>query len=90
MAQVLGVRLEPVGVLLDEVVVDLTAESGSLGSRSRSAMSVPRPTAPCGVWGFLNRISPASLSGLMAMILAPFFLATSSALSIRGWLVPGF
>ena len=24
------------------------------------------------------------------MILAPFFFASSSALSIRGWLVPGF
>ena len=40
--------------------------------------------------GFLKRTSPASRSGLTAMILAPFRLAISSALSIRGWLVPGF
>ena len=29
-------------------------------------------------------------SGLIARILAPFFFAFSSAVSIRGWLVPGF
>ena len=45
---------------------------------------------PAGTCGFLNRTSPASRSGLIEMILAPFFLAISSADSIRGWLVPGF
>ncbi len=53
-------------------------------------MPVPGPTTPRGVWGFLNRTRPASLSGLIARILAPFFLAISRAVSIRGWLVPGF
>ena len=51
---------------------------------------MPRPTTPRGVCGFLNRTSPASRSGLIETILAPFFLAISSAESIRGWLVPGF
>jgi hypothetical protein len=45
---------------------------------------------PLGVCGFLNLTSPASLSGLIAMIFAPLRFASSSALSIRGWLVPGF
>ena len=58
--------------------------------RCRSASWVPWPTTPLAFWGFLNRTRPASLSGLIAMILAPFFFATSSAVSIRGWLVPGF
>ncbi len=58
--------------------------------RCRSAISTPLPTTPRGFCGFLNRTSPASFSGLIAMILAPFFFAISSALSIRGWLVPGF
>ena len=51
---------------------------------------MPPPTQPRGVCGFLNLTSPASRSGLTAMIRAPFFLAISSAVSIRGWLVPGF
>ena len=51
---------------------------------------MPGPTTPLGVCGFLNRISPASGSGLIERILAPFCLAISSAESIRGWLVPGF
>ena len=46
-----------------------------------------RPRAFCGL---RNRTKPASLSGLIARIFAPFFLAVSSAVSIRGWLVPGF
>ena len=40
--------------------------------------------------GLSKRISPASGSGLTATILAPLSLAFSRALSIRGWLVPGF
>ncbi|MEP6817396.1 MAG: hypothetical protein ABI873_17790, partial [Marmoricola sp.] len=51
---------------------------------------MPGPTMPRGVCGFLNLTSPASRNGLTAMILAPFCLAISSAVSIRGWLVPGF
>ena len=47
----------------------------------------PDPRAFC---GFLKRIRPASGSGLIARIFAPFFFAISSAVSIRGWLVPGF
>ena len=58
--------------------------------RCRSAIPVPCPTTPLAFCGFLNRTSPASFSGLIAMIFAPFFLAISSAVSIRGWLVPGF
>ncbi len=59
-------------------------------ARCWSAIAVPDPTTPLAFWGFLNRTRPASLSGLTARILAPFFLASSSAVSIRGWLVPGF
>ena len=62
--------------------------SGSAGTRRRSA--TPWPTTPCTFCGSLNRISPASGSGLIAMIFAPFAFAFSSADSIRGWLVPGF
>ena len=58
--------------------------------RWRSASWTPEPTHPRGRCGFLNPTSPASFSGLMAMILAPRPLASSSADSIRGWLVPGF
>ena len=57
--------------------------------RKVSARSVPR-TTPRGVCGLWNVISPASGNGLTARILAPPFLAISSAESIRGWLVPGF
>ena len=35
-------------------------------------------------------MSPASGSGFTAMIVAPLRLAFSSALSMRGWFVPGF
>lgn len=45
---------------------------------------------PLGVCGFLKRSRPASGSGLMLMIRAPFAFAFSRAESIRGWLVPGF
>ena len=45
---------------------------------------------PRGTCGFLKRSSPASGSGLTATIFAPWRLASSSAESIRGWLVPGF
>ena len=48
------------------------------------------PTTPRTFWGFLNRVRPASRSGFTAMIRAPFRFAFSSAVSIRGWLVPGF
>ena len=58
--------------------------------RCRSARAVPLPTTPRGFCGFLNRTRPASWSGFTAMIRAPFRLAFSSAVSIRGWLVPGF
>ena len=51
---------------------------------------MPCPMTPLGFWGFLNRTSPASRSGLMLMIFAPPSLAISSAESMRGWLVPGF
>ena len=51
---------------------------------------MPAPSTPEGVCGFLNFFSPASNSGLIERILAPFCLAISSAESIRGWLVPGF
>ncbi len=38
----------------------------------------------------MNPWSPASRSGLIAMILAPSRLAICRADSIRGWFVPGF
>ena len=56
----------------------------------RSASWVPTPVTPRTVWGLRNRPSPASRSGLTETTLAPFSLADSSAVSIRGWLVPGF
>jgi hypothetical protein len=62
----------------------------SLICTNSSASGVPLPTRPRTFCGFLNRISPASGSGLTAMIFAPLPLASSSAVSIRGWLVPGF
>ena len=58
--------------------------------RNRSASFVPWPARPRAFCGFLNRISPASGSGLTATIVAPRCLASSRAASIRGWLVPGF
>ena len=51
---------------------------------------MPIPLSPRGVCGLRKRSSPASGSGLIARIFAPFFFAFSSAVSIRGWLVPGF
>ncbi len=58
--------------------------------RCRSASSVPTPLSPRAFCGLRKRTKPASLSGLIARIFAPFFLASSRAVSIRGWLVPGF
>jgi hypothetical protein len=55
-----------------------------------SAIGIPCPTTPFTFCGSLNRINPASGSGLTAMILAPLAFAFSSTESIRGWLVPGF
>ena len=55
-----------------------------------SASGTPPPSTPRTVCGSLNRISPASGSGLTAMILAPLAFAFASTDSIRGWLVPGF
>lgn len=51
---------------------------------------VPRPVRPRAVCGFLNRSMPASGSGLTVMMRAPAALARSRAVSMRGWLVPGF
>ena len=47
--------------------------------RNRSASSVPWPAGRAAFCGFLNRISPASGSGLTATIVAPRCLASSSA-----------
>ena len=55
-----------------------------------SASFVPPKATPRTVCGFSNRMSPASGSGLTAMIVAPLRFAFSSALSMRGWFVPGF
>ncbi len=62
----------------------------SLTWRKRSVSGVPPSARPRAVCGFLNRSRPASGSGLTMMTRAPPALAFSSALSIRGWLVPGF
>jgi hypothetical protein len=80
-----------------------SASSSSLPSPANSAMSppsriwtnssaigTPSPTTPRTFCGSLNRIKPASGSGLTAMILAPLAFAFSRIDSIRGWLVPGF
>ncbi len=99
----LDVRVVAGGVLLEEVVVDRVpldqqrADRPGRSARSplsrigrcRSASAVPtvRPLACC---GFLKRTRPASWSGLIEMIRAPRDFASSSADSIRGWLVPGF
>lgn len=58
--------------------------------RKRSVSAVPPPARPRGVCGFLKRSRPASGSGLIEMIFVPPALAFSRAVSIRGWLVPGF
>lgn len=55
-----------------------------------SASAVPPKAMPRGVCGFSKRRSPASGSGLTAMIRAPRCFAFSSAESMRGWFVPGF
>ena len=97
-------RVEADGVLLDEVLgrrspISSSSEPIAWNSarspltrtgRCRSASSVPMPLSPRAFCGLRNRTKPASFSGLIARILAPFFLAFSSAVSIRGWLVPGF
>ena len=53
---------------------------------------VPRPTSPRGVCGFLNRIKPASGSGLMETIRAPrcfaFFERGQHPRVIRAWILP--
>ena len=59
--------------------------------RNRSARSVPRAGEPARRLRVLERASARPRgSGLIATIFAPFCLAFSSAVSIRGWLVPGF
>ena len=58
--------------------------------RKVSASTVPPPISPRGVCGLRNLPKPASGSGLTATIRAPRRLACSSAVSMRGWLVPGF
>ncbi len=61
---------------------------GSAGSGRRVRCLPPtRPRTDCGLRNFN---SPASGSGFTATITAPLRLARSSAVSIRGWLVPGF
>ena len=82
---VLGLQQQPVEALEEGEVA-----TGLRICRNRSAIWVPRPTTPRGFCGFLNRSSPASGSGLTAMMRAPLRLASSSAESRRGWLVPGF
>ena len=58
--------------------------------RYRSASGVPNPSIPRTSCGLRNASSPASFSGLTATIFAPARLAACSAVSIRGWFVPGF
>ena len=55
-----------------------------------SASFVPGPASPRAVCGLRNLIRPASGSGLIATMRAPRRFAASSAVSMRGWLVPGF
>ena len=58
--------------------------------RNWSAIVVPRPMMPPRTFcGCLNRISPASGSGLTAMMCPPLRLVSSSAVNIRGMLAPG-
>ena len=77
--QLLADRLEQRQVAAEP---DLQEQVGELRAADRSRRAT--------VCGFLNRISPASGSGLTATIVAPRRLAFSSAVSMRGWLVPGF
>ena len=80
-----GVEQQPVeGLEEGEVAVD-----PDLAEAGRPARC-PSPTRPPSSWGLRKLMRPASGSGLMATIRAPLALASSSALSIRGWLVPGF
>ena len=72
-------RLEQREVAVDP---DRQVQVGQLGADARRGRA-----AFCGL---SKRIRPASGSGLTARILAPFCLAFSRAVSIRGWLVPGF
>ena len=48
------------------------------------------PNAPFTDCGSENAISPVSGKGLIEMMVAPHSLAFCNALSMRGWLVPGF
>ena len=61
-----------------------------LMGRCRSVSFVPSPTNPLAFCGFLKATRPASRSGLIDTMVAPFRLAISNADSILGWLVPGF
>ena len=68
-----------------------------LTGSQRSESWVPRPKRNRGMrsgwrrsWGFLNRNAPVSGRGFTNTILHPFSFAFCSAVSIRGWLVPGF
>ncbi len=103
LGEVRAVRVDEVAVDDACPVPRSSASSSSRPSPANSAMSppsriwtnssaigMPWPTTPCTFCGSLNRISPASGSGLTAMILAPLAFAFSSTESMRGWLVPGF
>jgi hypothetical protein len=54
------------------------------------AIGVPGPRMRKTSWGCLKRTMPGSSSGLMDTMRAPRRAAACSAVSIRGWLVPGF
>ena len=58
--------------------------------KKRSARGVPSPTQASTSCGCLKFVIPASGSGLMWISLQPLRFARSRAVSIRGWLVPGF
>ncbi len=58
--------------------------------RCTSDSSVPLPSTPLTFCGLRKLSSPASRNGLMVRNFAPRRLASSSAVSMRGWLVPGF
>ena len=55
-----------------------------------SANFVGMPNNPRASCGFMNPNNPASGSGLTATILPPARLVSCSAVSCRGWFVPGF
>ena len=58
--------------------------------RCRQAMAVPRPSISSGFWGWRNRLSATSASGLMLTMRQPRRAACCNVVSMRGWLVPGF